>query len=357
MKRILGVLVALAMVASCFGAGFSAMAGGGDDRVRVEFPGSSGFWVWEDDPTVLVRYTGSAKDVVIPNGITEIVYYAFDGEYEITSVSIPSSVITVDGESFAYCTSIKQINVNSNNAKYSSVDGVLFNKNKTELICYPAGKVASTYTIPNSVKTIGNGAFVGCDFIVSISIPSGVTSIGYSAFQDCTSLKTVNIPSGVTSIGTYAFYGCSSIESVNIPNGVKTIGSSVFSYCTSLKSVSIPNSVKTIGYFAFENCSSLKSLYIPTSVTEIEWGAFDDTTTLRVFEGSYAHQWASQNQQTYVLLFVAEIKEAKDVLDVMILAVSGATLSAAQVAVADLNKDSKVDAVDALMALKIVIGL
>jgi len=397
MKRILGILVALTMVVSVLGAGFSALAGGTGPGYPTLTELSGGWWVEKDNPTILWAYTGNATNVVIPNGITEIASvtalsnwyneYSYDN---ITSISIHSGVTSIGQREkyiFAGCSSLKQITVNSNNANYVSVDGVLFNKNKTALVCYPEGKTASAYTIPSSVKTIWIAAFYGCTSLVSVNIPNGVTDIGWSAFAFCSSLENLNIPNGVEAIGGNTFYGCTSLKSVNIPNSVKTIGMSAFFRCSSLKSVSIPygvtvledstflycsslevvnipNSVTYIEDDVFRGCSSLKSLYIPASVTKIgrlmmampAW-LFDEATTLKVIEGSYAHKWAVEREHPYTLFFVSEIADMKDVFDVMTLAISGLELSAEQIAVADLNKDGKVDAVDTLAALKIVLGL
>jgi len=123
-------------------------------------------------------------------------------------------------------------------------------------------------TIPNSVTSIGEGAFVGCSSLTSVTIPNSVTSIGYAAFYGCSSLTSVTIPSSVTSIGDFAFYRCSSLTSVTIPNNVTSIGEEAFSWCSSLTSVTIGNSVTSIGDNAFYNCSSLTSIYVPCGEME-----------------------------------------------------------------------------------------
>ena len=135
-------------------------------------------------------------------------------------------------------------------------------------------------TIPNSVTSIDNYAFDGCSSLESINIPSGVTSIGDGAFDGCSSLESVTIPNSVTSIGNSVFSGCSSLESVTIPNSVTSIGNSVFSGCSSLESVTIPSGVTSIGNSAFYGCSSLKSINIPSGVTSIGNGAFSYCSSL-----------------------------------------------------------------------------
>ena len=134
--------------------------------------------------------------------------------------------------------------------------------------------------IPNSVTSIGWGAFENCTGLTSVTIPNSVTSIGWSAFHGCSGLTSVTISNSVTSIESDAFYGCTGLTSVTIPNSVTSIGGGAFSRCTGLTSVTIPNSVTSIGDYAFENCTGLTSVTIPNSVTSIEYGAFRSCTGL-----------------------------------------------------------------------------
>ena len=222
----------------------------------------------------------SLASVTIPDRVTSIGECAFYGCSSLTSVTIPNSVTTIGGSAFSSCSSLTSINVDNNNEYYSSSVGVLFDKNQTILICYPAGKTESIYTVPNSVTSIGEYAFCGCSSLESVTIPDSVTSIGSSAFEGCSSLASVTIPDSVTGIGEGAFDGCSSLASVTIPDSVTSIGSSVFSGCSSLTSVTIPDSVTSIGHYAFYNCSSLASVTIPDSVTSIEEGVFYNCSSL-----------------------------------------------------------------------------
>jgi hypothetical protein len=136
------------------------------------------------------------------------------------------------------------------------VNGVLFNKSQTLLIQYPGG-IAGSYTIPNSVTSIGYEAFADCGNLISVTIPNSVTSIGSYAFLGCTNLTSVTIPNSVTTIGTLTFAGCTSLTSVTIPDSVTTIGDDAFETCWALTSVTIPDSVTSIGNYAFYHCSRL----------------------------------------------------------------------------------------------------
>ena len=221
----------------------------------------------------------SLTSITIPNSVTSIYDRAFYGCSSLTSVKIPSSVIEIDNNSFANCASLTAINVDPKNTEYSSVDGVLFGKDKSELLAYPAGK-GTSYSIPSTTKNIGDSAFDGCKGLTSITIPDSVTSIGSYAFKNCSSLASIIIPDSVTSIGSLAFYNCSSLTSVIIPDSVTSIGSQAFEYCTSLTSITIPDSVTSIGDYAFRDCSSLTSITIPDSVTSIGRCAFDGCCSL-----------------------------------------------------------------------------
>ena len=258
----------------------------------------------------------SLTSIEIPSSVTSIGGGAFSNCSNLTSINIPEGVTSIGTYAFEACSSLTAININENNKNYTSENGVLFNKYKTEIICYPAGKEEKEYIIPNSVTSIGNGAFDGCSNLISINIPNSVTSIGWNVFKDCDSLTSINIPEGVTSIGAYAFEACSSLTRINIPNSVTNIGDIAFSGCSSLKGINvdknnkdytsdngilfnkdkteiicypagkeekeyiIPDIVTSIGYGAFKGCSSLISINIPNSVTSIGEIAFKGCSSL-----------------------------------------------------------------------------
>ena len=232
---------------------------------------------------------GKTGSYTIPNSVTSIESYSFAGCFRLTTVTIPSSVTSIRSVAFYGSGILTSITVDANNPNYSSsVDGVLFDKNQTTLIQCPRGKTGS-YTIPNSVTSIGDAAFSNCFGLTSVAIPNSVTSIGSSVFSACTGLTSVAIPNSVTSIGSSVFSACTGLTSVAIPNSVTSIGSSAFSNCFGLTSVTIPKSVTSIGSSAFQVCNNLKSAILlgnaPTMGMEV-FSSVASGFTVYYFDGA-----------------------------------------------------------------------
>jgi Flp pilus assembly protein protease CpaA len=199
----------------------------------------------------------SLTQVTIPNSVQTIGESAFRECTSLTQVTIPNSVETIGDFAFVGCTSLTEIIVDGANASYSSVDGVLFNKNKTELIQCPIGNTRTSYTIPNSVETIGKRAFGICTSLTEVTIPNSVQTIRQAAFLGCTSLTQVTIPNSVTTIGSQAFAVCTSLTQVTIPNSVETIGDRAFRGCTSLARVILNSNIAIIDADVFAQCPAV----------------------------------------------------------------------------------------------------
>jgi hypothetical protein len=163
----------------------------------------------ENGVTYIGKYAfymfANATTVSIANTVTEIGEAAFDSCISLESVSISADLTVIGEYAFCRCNSLSGINVDGANPNYSSLDGVLFNKDKTILIQYPCAKTGTSYSVPESVVVIGDRAFSHCNNLESVEIPEGVTTIETYAFSSCEKLENINIPDSVTSIGEGAF--------------------------------------------------------------------------------------------------------------------------------------------------------
>ena len=284
------------------------------------------------DSYAFLHCTGLTS-VTFPDGLTEIENGAFGGCTGLTSITVPAGLTYISVQAFEGCTELTGFSVAAGNPNYSNDScGVLFNKEKTELIIYPLGRSGS-YAVPESVTSIGDVAFYGCTRLTSITLPDGLIEIGWSAFAHCTGLTSIIIPAGlisigelafqsctgitdfsvatdnqnysndacgalfnkektkliqypcgrsgsyvfpksVTSTGDCAFFNCTRLTSVTLPDGLTSIGDSAFCDCTGLTGVSLPDGLIAIGDRAFFGCTGLTSVVIPASVTQIDGYGF-----------------------------------------------------------------------------------
>ncbi len=214
--------------------------------------------LFDKGKTILMAYPPAKPDpsYEIPNSVI-IITLAFDMCNNIKTITIPESVTEIyDGFS---CDNLENIVVDEKNTQFSSADGVLFNKNKTMLICYPSGKTNTSYTVPDAVDTIYG-----------------------SAFYDCISLKNIELPDSVVNMMYGAFYGCENLESIELPNGVTEIAEWTFGYCSSLGNINIPSNITSIGDFAFYNCSNITAFYFDGNAPTIGTETFPNDVILCV---------------------------------------------------------------------------
>ncbi|MDR2202875.1 MAG: leucine-rich repeat domain-containing protein [Nitrososphaerota archaeon] len=230
--------------------------------------------------------TGSR--VIIPPIYNEVGSYAFRSRANLERVIIHSGITNISCTAFCGCTMLSAILVSEKNQHYTSTkgglfaqNGVLYNKNKTTLICYPAGIKKSSYTIPIGVTHVGEFAFFGCEKLKNVIMPKSVVFVGESAFYHCKELSNVTIPNSVTRINKASFSGCKKLKNVTISNGVTHIDEFAFESCEKLKNVTLPQSVVSIGKSVFRQCVELSNVNIPDSVTRIEKDTFSGCKKLK----------------------------------------------------------------------------
>jgi 7-cyano-7-deazaguanine synthase in queuosine biosynthesis len=216
---------------------------------------------------------GGLSSLILSNGVVSIGESAFASCVNLTNIMIPASVTSIGQWAFSQCAQLASIEVAGANTNYSSQDGVLFNKDQTQLLLCPEGKTGG-YAIPSGVETIQNNAFQYCTHVTDISIPDSVTVLGPAAFAGCSSLTNVLIGSGISQIEDSVFSSCTSMGSLLIPANVTLIGNGAFYGCSTLTNVVIAGNVSHLGYMAFYGCSQLATLVLPASLESLGDYAF-----------------------------------------------------------------------------------
>ena len=274
-------------------------------------------------------FTGCSKleNIDLPNSLVKIGNFAFYGCLTFNTFHFPRNLAEIGYDTFQNCRNIQYFTCSSLNQHFKVVGGVLFTKDMTQLVWYPAGASATSYDIPNSVTSLhdycfsfsnslvnvtipesvtwmGMNIFRGCKNIAEVDVPDGVTHMGVTVFGDCINLTRVHLPAGLDSLMNCTFMGCNNLTEVTVPRNVsyideqaflmckvksiifeegsrlKTIGKRAFYECTQLQSINIPNTITSIGSSSFTKCKSLKSVYLGDNLTDVGQSVFWECDSL-----------------------------------------------------------------------------
>ena len=268
--------------------------------VLIDASGSEGELVIPDGTTGVAGYTVSENkaltSIVIPDSVQYIGSNAFEYCYNVTSITIGNGVTSIGDEAFIGCNAMKEIsipknvshigskalmakvleaiNVDKDNTVYSSLDGVLFNKDRTVLLSYPTKKPDASYAVPDGVERLDPYSIYNISALKEVTLPDSLTSIGEYAFSYCNGLQTIVIPDSVTELGNEAFDSCGALRSVHVGSGVKSLSSSLFARCSSLTDVELSEGLETLERYSFCWCSALEHLTLPSTVKDIATEAF-----------------------------------------------------------------------------------
>ena len=190
----------------------------------------------------------SLKSITLPASLTKIGKHAFKDCSALETITLPASVNYIGPGAFRGCAMLREINVDTKSRTFKSVEGVLYNKNKSRLLSYPAQKNDRSFEIPDSVTHIGDWAVCENTNLINVYIPDSVQEIGEGAFHQCKSLEEIIIPDSVTSIDDSAFRGCESLKRITIPNSVREFGWGVFSGCDTTLIVICENNSPAANY-------------------------------------------------------------------------------------------------------------
>ncbi len=332
---------------------------------------------------VLTKYTGTEKEVTVPDTVIKISKDAFYSNQELVTVIIPDSVTEIGNTAFGNCKNLKSVTLPEsihtigNGAFWNCVSLIDINIPKSAInigkeafaltpwldvkraenplviingTLIDGTKATGRVTLPKSVKTISGSAFIMNKNITAITIPDSVTSIGDGAFYSCLKLETVVMADSVTSIGSDIFRLCKGLKNITLSKSLVTIPDFAFAGCSSLTAITIPGQVATIGSSAFSSCKNLKSVTAADKVKKINSGVFNGknkSLTLYGFEGSYLQKYAKANKISFKKLALNTSKSTLSkgkTVTLKLNSLSECTWKASNTTVASVDKNGKVTA-------------
>jgi len=241
------------------------------------------------------EWSSYIRNIRITEGITSVEMDAFLSATDLVSIEIGKDVASFG----SIINEIEVFYVADGNAYYSAVDGILFDKDQTTILGYPAKTLSSVYSIPDGVSEIGKSAFSHCENLATITIPDGITTIGSQAFFECKSLKAVEMPDSVTALdGVGTFSGSALLTTIRLSENISEIPYNAFSECVSLKNITIPGKVAVIREAAFRGCEALESVTFAGDAPSLASECFLNTETTAYYPDNNP-TWTSEVMQDY----------------------------------------------------------
>lgn len=298
--------------------------------------------LYNKDKSVLMFGNPARESVIIPDTVKEIGNEAFFG-CNITSIVVPKTIEKIGKAIFELCDKLTNISVVSDSPYFSSdSQGCIYNKEKSELIC--GNPTASNIKLPATLVQIDECAFSNYSKLIEVEIPDGVKIIGEGAFMGCDMMENLVLPSSVERIGGIAFSYCDKLSSVTIPKKVIVIEQGLFLGCSNLSKVELLGNITSIRELAFWGCTKLNNISIPSSIKEIGSEAFlgvSNHFVIQGYSGTVAETYAEDNGITFQSLGKVDNNDVPE---------EGNLLPG------DINLDKKVTSVDALLALKMTLS-
>ncbi len=239
-------------------------------------------------------------EIILHEGIKKIGWAAFARCESLRKITLPYSLEEIDDYAFLSCTALQSIElprnikiignaalngikcpikINGINPYFTTEKGLLYNKDKTKLLCCP--NIHEDFSLEGNINEVAWSAFRACSKLKKLKINEGVNTLGEDACYDCTNLEEIILSDSLEDIGWLAFSRCKSLRRIKLPKRIKSLGWALFSDCRALKEIILPEHLESIGLAVFAHCHSLEKLTLPHSLKEIEGGAFSDCPQLK----------------------------------------------------------------------------
>lgn len=222
----------------------------------------------------LCFYCGSETVLEIPARYTSIADVALYNKPTLERVILHAGIRKITDGALSASRRLTAIEVDPENPRFKSIDGVLYSKDGKKLICYPAGKPGTRFAVPGHVVQIASDAFAGCEALAELTFPASVTKVGSSVLFGCSGLTAFTLPAGVQRIGRDFFRDCTALSQITLPDSLSAVGTCAFLGCTSLTEFTLPAGLTVLPASAFVRCTALRAVYAPGGLQRIGDEAF-----------------------------------------------------------------------------------